>query len=101
MGRPRSDPGPTGCRKRDASFRGIQPYQDLIAILAVLLFPTFNHLPGSSGPLKFGIPNAYARLWVRHSVQNGKPRNERKHRRKQNDYFKETDCALGIAIGPL
>src|SRR5712691_5433638 len=74
-----------------------------LGFIAVLSFPTFNHLPRCPAPLNFGMPSACARLRARHSCQNGEPSpstSENKHRRKQNEYFKETDWAHGIAVGP-
>jgi hypothetical protein len=62
---------------------GVQAFQNLIAVAAFLSFPTFNHLPRSFLPLKFGIPNADAWLSGRHSCRNGKPRHTQNFRRKK------------------
>src|SRR5205823_14638425 len=67
--------------------RRTQAHQEEIgAIIAALLFPRFT-LPRSFAPLKFGIPNAYAWLGVRHCCVNAKssPDTSENLRRKQNE----------------
>jgi hypothetical protein len=58
--------------------------------------PTFNHLPRSMAPLKFGIPSACAWLWVRHSYQDGKPRYSKTHRRNGMKSLKKLIALLGL-----
>src|SRR6266446_5015258 len=75
----------------------------LMILAAASRASSTNHLRRSPAPLNFGMPSACARLRAWHSCQNGEPSpstSENKHRRKQNEYFKETDWAHGIAVGP-
>ena len=66
------DCGPTSVDRGRPPFRGTQVYSDLIAIVAVLMFPAFSHLPRSLVAFRFGIPSAYAWLGAWHSHLNAK-----------------------------
>src|SRR5438309_6309490 len=91
----------TGVGRGTQTSEGVQASRNLIAVAAFLSFPTFNHLPRSLFPFKFGIPNAHAWLSGRHSCRNGKPRHTRNFRRKQNERFKEIGCGHGPDVGPM
>jgi hypothetical protein len=85
----------------DAEFRGSAGFSNLIAVAAFLSFPTFNHLPRSFLPFKFGIPNAHAWLSGGIPVGMASPDTHDNFGRKQNEHFKEIDCGHGPGIGPV
>src|SRR5258707_3981021 len=64
----------TGVRRGTQTSEEVQESRNLIAVVAFPFFPTFNHLPRSLLPFKFGIPNAHQWLSERHSCRSGKPR---------------------------
>src|SRR5438105_14761901 len=67
------DYGPTGVERGTQALELTQACQNRIAIAAIVLSPTFNHLFQCFAPLRFGILTAYTRGRVLHSSQNGRP----------------------------
>ena len=55
------DYGPTGVERGTQALELTQACQNRIAIAAIVLSPTFNHLLQCFAPLRFGILTAYAR----------------------------------------
>ena len=55
------DYGPTGVERGTQALELTQACQNRIAIAAIVLSPTFNHLFQCFAPLRFGILTAYAR----------------------------------------
>jgi len=55
------DYGPTGVERGTQALELTQACQNRIAIAAIVLSPTFNHLFQCFAPLTFGILTAYAR----------------------------------------
>src|SRR6266853_574068 len=51
--------GGPGVGRGTQNSEAVQASRNLIAVAAFLSFPTFNHLPRSLLPFKFGIPNAH------------------------------------------
>ena|ERR1700722_13006847 len=69
----RNDCGPTSVDGGTQALDGTQAYPDPISIVAILIFPTFNLLPRSRAPLKFGIPNASLVMGAAFSVRMASP----------------------------